>query len=109
MKSSASYAGGTNASDFSFVSLVNGQYLKKVNVPGNYNSYNTFNLAASLYTLKALHTYNGPDAPTDQTITLQNFDDSEQTVLFSAKITPNAELNYVTTYFARVVQVPVVK
>jgi hypothetical protein len=100
---------GANVTDVNFVSLVNGKSLKKVSIPGNYLSYNQLQLAGSLYTIKATHTYNGPTAPSDQLITLQNFDDSEQTVLFSAKVTPNEALNDTAIRFARVVQVPVVK
>jgi hypothetical protein len=99
---------GANNTDINFVSLVNGKSLKKVSLPGNYMSYNKFQLGASLYTLKALHTYNGPEAPSDQLITLQNFDDSEQTVLLSGKVTPNLAYNDTAIRLSQVVQVPVV-
>jgi hypothetical protein len=58
--------------------------------------------------LQVQHRYNGPEAQSDQNITLQNFDNSEQTNLYSGKVTPNAENNDTTIRFAQVVQVPVV-
>jgi hypothetical protein len=99
---------GANNTDINFVSLVNGKSLKKVGLPGNYMSFNKFQPEASLYTLKAVHTYNGPEAPGDQLITLQNFDGSEQTVLFAGKVTPNLAYNDTAIRLSQVVQVPVV-
>jgi hypothetical protein len=104
----ASLTGGTNHTDLSFVSLVNGQDLKKVGLVGSYLTTLRVSLAASLYTLEVLHRYNGPEAQTDQSITLQNFDNSEQTSLYSNKVTPNAEYNDTAIRYAQVVQVPVI-
>jgi hypothetical protein len=108
ISSFANYTAGSNRTDNSFVSLVNGKDLKKVGLDGNYLSDQSLSLVASLYTLKATHTYNGPYAQSDQNITLQNFDNSEQTVLFSDQVTPNLPNNDNTIQFAQVVQVPVV-
>jgi len=104
----ASLTGGSNHTDISFVSLVNGKGLKEVGLNGNYMSTHKLSMVASLYTLDMLHLYNGPEAQSDQTITLQNFDNSEQTVLYSNKVTPNVQYNDYSIQFAQVVQVPVI-
>ncbi len=108
IQSRAGFTAGSNRTDNSFVSLVNGKPLKQQEVPGNYLSVVSLRLAAPVYTIKALHTYNGPYEPSDQSITLQNFDNSEQTVLFSVKVTQNQTNNDTPIRLARVVQVPVV-
>ncbi len=108
ISSFANFTAGANRTDNSFVSLANGKDLKKVSLEGSYMSVQNLSLVAALYILKATHTYNGPNAPSGQNITLQNFDNSEQTVLFSGQVTPNLSYNDTTIRLAQVVQVPVV-
>ena len=99
---------GTNVTDVSFVSVVNGKDLKKAHVQGYYLSNNVLQLAASIYLLNIQHTYNGPDKPADDTIKVRNFDDSDETVLFTGQQSLNGLLNNTLILYAKVVQVPVV-
>lgn len=106
-----SYAPGTagvNTTGISFVSLVNGKDLKKAQVQGYYLSNNVQKLAASLYLLIIQHTYNGPDKPADDSIKVINFDNSDETVLFTGQQSLNGALNNTLILSASVVQVPVI-
>jgi hypothetical protein len=97
--------GGQSDQGAMLLSIVTGQPILQRSVTYYNLSRVTLALAGPFYVLDARHLYQGPDAPSEQSIVVRNVDGSEETTLFSAKVTPNVENNELPITSAQVVQV----
>jgi hypothetical protein len=82
VRSTAARPAGINAQDVSLVSLATGKPLQQISTSGYYSTGTFIKLGGPFYILKAANQYNGPDAPSGQTFTIENQDGSNKLALF---------------------------
>ena len=100
VRSTASRTAGINAQDVSLVSLATGRPLQQISTQGYYSTATLIKLGEPFYILKAVNQYNGPDAPSRQTFSVENQDGSAKLTLF------NFQDNEQSLRLAQLVQVP---
>ncbi|HEX2913041.1 MAG TPA: hypothetical protein VH186_19710 [Chloroflexia bacterium] len=100
VRSSATGTAGVGFQEVSLVSLVTGKPLQQNKTQLGYYSQLLFNLSSPYYWTKLDLAYKGPEAPSEQTISVENLDGSEKLTLFSFKN------NETGARLAKMVQVP---
>lgn len=100
VRSTAARPAGINAQDVSLVSVVTGQPLQQISTSGYYSTAPFIKLGGPFFILKAANQYNGPDAPSAQSLSVENLDGTGKISLF------NFQDNELALRLARLIQVP---